>query len=521
MTKKFALLIGNDNYRDRRLGRLFAPQADVDGFAEVLQDSNIGEFGESDIRKFFNSDLVSIQEGLSWLFDNRDADDIVLFYYSGHGLVDSNGNLYFALDQTKVDQPRIGSLEATYVKRLMDESHSRRQVVILDCCHSGAFVGDGRISRDAASPILTERTFDPKGQGRYILAASAAGASSFEDDKGRSYFTRALVKGLRNGEIAPTKEEVTIADLRDFARREMKIGGVPMEPRLWVDEETGPLVIAKNPLKPLDPAIETNLKNINPVARIGALFLIEKQITTLSLPQLSKSIMLLQERIDDQNESGQIQHRAQAVLTTCLAAKEHIENLNWQYYQKQQPRTQNSYLRQIHNILYTLAIILSRHKFLVITTAFAVTSFIFLAITQRLGNYINDIYAIYDVSYNEDKLFSLRSGVNTAIARAEIDRRLGIIAGERYDYDAVKNSIATLAPFVERYKQSCRACTLINEAATQLDMLQNPSQPALKAEAEALETAKNDPIKLRALQSTAKSPEVLLEIFRRLTNISN
>jgi uncharacterized caspase-like protein len=62
----------------------------------------------------------------------------------------------------------------------MDNSASRRQIVILDCCHSGAFMRGAK--RAKGDPALTAETFDPVGYGRYVLTACSATEFAWEDD---------------------------------------------------------------------------------------------------------------------------------------------------------------------------------------------------------------------------------------------------------------------------------------------------------------------------------------------------
>jgi biotin carboxyl carrier protein len=241
MAGRFALLIGNSTFNDPGLARLAAPENDVIALKEVLERSEVAGF---ETRLLLNAGMVEARDAVFDLFDRRSPDDLLLLYYTGHGLRDERGDLYLALPQTSAKAPGRIALEADFVRKQMQNSYSRRQVLILDCCHSGAFVRPGAKGAEVA---LSRDDFLPAGgHGRYILAAAAASESAFEAE-GRSIFTRHLVDALKNGEAAPERETITIEDLHTYVCRRVASEQAPMQPRIWVDEQTEPLIIARNP----------------------------------------------------------------------------------------------------------------------------------------------------------------------------------------------------------------------------------------------------------------------------------
>ena len=141
MAGKYALLIGNSGFTDSALARLSAPENDVIALSQVLERPDIAGFTTT---LLLNAGMDEARTAVAEHFQNRSPDDLLFFYYTGHGLRDESGDLYLALPQTSTATPSAISLEADYVHRQMDRSASRRQVLILDCCHSGAFIRSGR-----------------------------------------------------------------------------------------------------------------------------------------------------------------------------------------------------------------------------------------------------------------------------------------------------------------------------------------------------------------------------------------
>src|ERR687890_18313 len=94
---------------------------------------------------------------------------------------------------------------------VMDASRSRRKVLILDCCYSGAFPA-GRTAK-ADEGVQTLERF--QGKGRAVLTASDATQYAFEGNDLRgsgtsSVFTRHLVEAIRSG-VADLDEDGDIA----------------------------------------------------------------------------------------------------------------------------------------------------------------------------------------------------------------------------------------------------------------------------------------------------------------------
>ena len=142
-----------------------------------------------------------VRRKLSAFFDNRGLDDLLVLHLSCHGLKDDDGRLYFATADTELDHLEATAIPSEFVNRQMTRSRSRRIVLLLDCCYSGAFAA-GMLSRADERVDIKER-FD--GRGRVVLTASSAMEYSFEGDQlageGKpSVFTSALVRGLATGE---------------------------------------------------------------------------------------------------------------------------------------------------------------------------------------------------------------------------------------------------------------------------------------------------------------------------------
>ena len=258
--RRLALLIGNAGYADERLARLAVPEPDVRALGAVLKDPAICGFDE--VRTLLDAPKAAIEEAIEDLFTDRGRDDLLLLYFSGHGLLDDDQDLYLAMTGTRTRRPLSSALAADWVRKVMNKSRSRRQVLVLDCCYSGRFARS--VSKGPGSaigqPVAGTAALDVRGYGRVVLLSSKATELSWQGDTiigdtDRSLFTHFLVEGLRTGAAAPDNTEIAIGGLYDYVYRQMLDRQARQTPQLVLDgPRTGELIIARNPNPPAAPA---------------------------------------------------------------------------------------------------------------------------------------------------------------------------------------------------------------------------------------------------------------------------
>lgn len=250
MTNKYALLIGNAEYDDTKLN-LKTPVEDVLALEQVLLDGSIGAFDE--VRVVTNATLTEMRRALGELFTrSHKTDDMLLFYFSGHGELDENSTLYLvARDTERGSALSYTGLDSNFVANLMNRARSRRQVIILDSCYSGAFGTGAKGSR-----VGTKNIFEGNGYGRYVLTASDALQLSWEGDRivegevVNSFFTHYLLDGLRTGAADRNGDGlVDLNELYDHIYEGMMTASGKQEPlKFTFNEKGGDLALARSPL---------------------------------------------------------------------------------------------------------------------------------------------------------------------------------------------------------------------------------------------------------------------------------
>lgn len=127
--------------------------------------------------------------------------DTLIFYYSGHGIPDSNGDIYLSTSEIHPNYPRRRGFSFDDLTRLMQDCISTKIVVILDSCYSGsAKVSKGHeddVVKIASAAIQRRASGMDTGEGRCILAASQALQEAYIlEEKNHSIFTYYLLRGL-------------------------------------------------------------------------------------------------------------------------------------------------------------------------------------------------------------------------------------------------------------------------------------------------------------------------------------
>ena len=246
-TRRSALLVANASYRDPALSQLRSPVHDTRALAEVLGESRLCGF---DVDLLTDAEEPTIRRRVAAFFADRDPDDVLLLHFSCHGLKDQRGRLYLAAADTELRALSATGVPAAFIADQMSESASRRIVLILDCCYSGAFARGASVRGDRTVHIAEEFG---SGTGRIVLTASSATEYAFEGDQltpfeaRPSVFTEALVSGLRSGGADLDGDgEITVDELYEYAFRRVREVQSGQEPRKWTFGMAGPLVLARS-----------------------------------------------------------------------------------------------------------------------------------------------------------------------------------------------------------------------------------------------------------------------------------
>ena len=241
MSRRIALIVGVSEYSD--FTRLQNSTRDADTVAHVLR----AVAGFDDVQLLLNPTQVHLAEKVEEHFTGKDPDDLVLFYFSGHGVKDERGQLHLAVSTTRRhangELVRASAVACQHIHDAMSTSRSRRLVVILDCCFSGAFA-EGIQAKDGGRVDLRSQL---GGEGRAVLASSSSTQYSFDAvEMGLSTYTQFLVQGIATGDADLNHDGwITVDELHEFARSHVQVTRPSMSPQILPSREGYSIIISK------------------------------------------------------------------------------------------------------------------------------------------------------------------------------------------------------------------------------------------------------------------------------------
>jgi formylglycine-generating enzyme required for sulfatase activity len=244
---KVALLIGVSEYK-YGLNPLPSAIKDVEAMQRVLVNPEMGNFALSDITVLKDPHRQPIEDAIYHLFADRQKDDLLLFYFSGHGIKDDRGKLYLSNCATKKQNGKLvtpSAVAASVLHDNMNDSRSQRQVIILDCCFSGA-IAQGMSVKDDGSINVQEQL---GGKGRAILTSSTSTQYSFEQEGSElSIYTRYLVEGIEKGAADKDGDGwISVDELHEYTSSKVQEAAPAMTPKFYPVEEGHKILLAKSP----------------------------------------------------------------------------------------------------------------------------------------------------------------------------------------------------------------------------------------------------------------------------------
>jgi hypothetical protein len=200
-----ALLVANSTYPNdvHNLPDLEGPRNDPALLRDALCDDRVGLFPADGVRLVVERTMAEVLREAEDFLRSAGRDDTLLVYYSGHGKLDMAGELYLCARDTRADRLRSTAVKASDLSAMIQESAAGTTVILLDCCHSGAFKG-GELTRALA------------GRGRFVVTSCRTGelANDAHAQNRASMFTHHVVEGMLGA--APDQDGDGLVGINDL-----------------------------------------------------------------------------------------------------------------------------------------------------------------------------------------------------------------------------------------------------------------------------------------------------------------
>jgi hypothetical protein len=241
---KIALLIGVSEYGEG-ISPLSAALNDVEAMERVLQNPNLGGFEQ--VERLLNPDAIAMRKAIQKLFRQAAKDDLVLLFFSGHGILNDEDHLYLTTRNTAKDDFEATAVDARFIQGQSNNCYAKRQVLILDACYSGAYAQGWR-----AKSVGVDIKKQLGAEGRVVLTSSSATQTSFEQEGSTlSLYTQYLIEGIETG-AADTDNDgnIHVQELHAYAKAKVQSVKPKMMPDIILDKEGFNILLANAPRNP-------------------------------------------------------------------------------------------------------------------------------------------------------------------------------------------------------------------------------------------------------------------------------
>lgn len=217
----YAIVVGISKYENSALSLEYADR-DAKAFADYLQSTAGGNVPASNVILLLNENATypAIYNALDSLLGVCKKDDLVYFYFSGHGDVENN-TIYKLGFLLSYNTPRTNYINnAVRIDDLNDFANTlsvkvnAKVILITDACHSGKLAGNDYRGTFLVGDQL--RTVQNK---EIRITSCAPDQLSAEDagwGGGRGVFSYYLVNGLKGMADADKNKTVTVNEIRNY-----------------------------------------------------------------------------------------------------------------------------------------------------------------------------------------------------------------------------------------------------------------------------------------------------------------
>lgn len=212
--KVWAIVVGVTEYPT--MPKLQYSDDDAMNVASFLRSPEGGALPDSQLIVLLNGEATynNIIESISSLFEKADDDDLVIFYFAGHGL--EGFFLPADYDGTK------NALAHGVVNSLLLDSKAKYKLCLADACHSGSLLNLVASRSTSAEQTVRKyyRAFKDIRRGVSLIMSSKSEEYSLESNGlKQGLFSHFMVRGMRGEADSDQNKIVTITELYNYLQK--------------------------------------------------------------------------------------------------------------------------------------------------------------------------------------------------------------------------------------------------------------------------------------------------------------
>jgi hypothetical protein len=244
-SRRFAVVVGVNKYQESdKIPTLAGAENDAEELRRRLTTNNNFEVLDGHFLLGEHATRTAILKAISDIFHNEIDTELVIFYFSGHGVLDEKQEGYIAPYDTYPKDPFVSGIRMEDLKYLIERSDNKANVaIILDCCYAGIVTKGTKDLPNENKKHLYATQVQKLGQtplqdeakprrAKFILASSEGDAVSREKndcihtDIGKpphphGAFSFHLLEGLAGAAARPDTGIITFDSLRKYIEDKM------------------------------------------------------------------------------------------------------------------------------------------------------------------------------------------------------------------------------------------------------------------------------------------------------------
>jgi hypothetical protein len=159
----------------------------------------------------------NIIEALQTVAPRTQPEDLLLFYYTGHGCQEGQES-YLVAHDGRSNSLRHTALPISTIKDIMHNAPAQKKVIILDACRAETTPGSKRSPQPMPRAFI-ERVFEQARGLVILMSCSEAERSYVWEEEKRSVFTYYFLKGLQGGDADFNgKDRISATDIYNYIR---------------------------------------------------------------------------------------------------------------------------------------------------------------------------------------------------------------------------------------------------------------------------------------------------------------
>lgn len=213
----YAVVVGVGEYQE--MPQLAYPASDARHFYDELLSVKGGSIPASHIRLLQdeNATASNVFYALKELASKADGNDVIIFYFSGHGL---NGS-FLPVDFDGANH----RLDHYQIVRILENSRAKHKICIADACFSGnlnySLAAKGVDTYASSEPLYS--AFENTSGGMALLMSSSSQEASWEDSGlQQGVFTYYLIQGMSGSADYDHNHIVSVSELYGYVYRMVK-----------------------------------------------------------------------------------------------------------------------------------------------------------------------------------------------------------------------------------------------------------------------------------------------------------